>query len=305
MSRDYAKVIPSFWTGDTGKWLRKQGADCQVVALYLLTCPSANMIGLYYLPLPTLCHETGMTSQGASKALARLSEGGFAAFDPIREEVWVPEMARFQIGESLKPGDNQIKGIERLAMTMRKSRFLLQFVERYASAFYLSNDLVKVAKESPSQGPSKGLRSQEQEQEQEQEKEQDAAARFDFEAVYNAYPGTGTKAKGIEHLERLVKTQALYDRVLSAAKQYAAEEAAFKASGSKDFRPGVPNFSTWCNQRRWEDFDGKPKPAPDPVLFPDGMTPHESPATARHLHREALERGYANHQARLEAEGRS
>ncbi len=131
------------------------------------------------------------------------------------------------------------------------------------------------------------------------------APRFDFEAVYNAYPGTGNKAKGIEHLERLVKSQTTYDRVLAAAKRYAVEEQAYKASGSKEFRPAVPHFSTWCNQRRWEDFDDKPGLAPDPGLFPDGMTPHASPATARTLHREAQERGYTNHAARLQAEGRA
>lgn len=98
-----------------------------------------------------------------------------------------------------------------------------------------------------------------EEEEEEEDKKKESA--FDFEAVYNAYPGSGTKAKGIDHLKREVKSRALYDRVLAAAKRYAAEEHAFKASGSKAFRPGVPNFSTWCNQRRWEDFDDKPTTA--------------------------------------------
>ena len=97
--REYAKVAPQFWTGTTGKRLRGMGRDVQVVALYLVTCPSANMLGLYYLPLPTLCHEIGMKPEGALKALRRVSEGGFATYDTASEHVWVKEMARFQIGE--------------------------------------------------------------------------------------------------------------------------------------------------------------------------------------------------------------
>ena len=57
--RDYAIVSPRFWIGTTGRELRRLGPEVQVVALYLLTAPHSNMIGLYYLPIPTLCHETG------------------------------------------------------------------------------------------------------------------------------------------------------------------------------------------------------------------------------------------------------
>jgi hypothetical protein len=299
VSRDYAKIAPQFWTGETGKWLRKQGSDCQVVAFYLMTCPNANMIGLYYLPLPTLCHETGLNKQGASKALARLSEGGFAVFDTGREEVWVPEMAKYQIGETLKANDKQVMGIERLALTMRKSRFFSRFVDKYAAVYHLSDELKQEALRSPFQDPSKALRSQEQDQEQEQEQEQDAPreqASFDFEAIYEAFPGSKGKAKGIESLERQVKSQALYVVVLAAAKAYAAEEAAFKASGSKEFRPQVPYFSTWVNERRWEDTKTS-------ATLPGIST--VSPALERIREREAQERGYASHAERLVAEGRA
>ena len=57
--RDYGKVSPHFWIGRTGKELRQAGPESQLVALYLLTSPHANMIGLYYMPLTFLSHETG------------------------------------------------------------------------------------------------------------------------------------------------------------------------------------------------------------------------------------------------------
>src|SRR5437899_9218726 len=74
--REYAKVAPQFWTGETGKRIRALGRDAQVVALYLVSSPSSTMLGFYYLPIPTLCHEIGISRQGALKALRSLSEAG-------------------------------------------------------------------------------------------------------------------------------------------------------------------------------------------------------------------------------------
>jgi hypothetical protein len=144
--REYGKVSPRFWTGETGKKIRAMGCDAQLIALYLLTCPNATMTGLYYLPMPTLVHETGIPFEGASKALASLSEGGFAFYDDASEVVFVPEMARHQIGETLTATDKRVKGVVRELESFSKSRFVLEFYEKYKEAFNL-----------PRQGPWKGL----------------------------------------------------------------------------------------------------------------------------------------------------
>ena len=164
--RDYGKIAPSFWTGETGRQIRAAGFQTQVVALYLLTCPSANMIGLYYMPLPTLCHETGSPSEGASKALRSLSEVGFSHYDAPSEVIWIPEMARFQIGETLSPKDKRIVAIVKTAESFRKCRFFQDFYNRYQIPFNLP-------KPCPFDAPSMPLRCQEQEQEQKQEQEQE------------------------------------------------------------------------------------------------------------------------------------
>lgn len=170
---DHAIVSPQFWIGETGRFLKSCGPETQVVALYLLTCPNSNMIGLYYLPLPTLCHETGVSREGALKALQRASEGEFARYDAPSETVFVYEMARYQIGDTLKPGDNRIKAIQKMAIQMRKSPFYQAFLDRYRKPFLLE-DMPKPGKnQSPSEAPSKPLRSQDQEQEQDQDKEKE------------------------------------------------------------------------------------------------------------------------------------
>lgn len=165
--RDYAKIAPQFWTGTTGKRIRAHGRDAQVVALYLLTCPAANMIGLYYLPLPTLCHEVGIHPKGASKALRSLSEGGFAHYDEQTEHVFIPEMARFQIGSTLTQKDNRWKAIIKDLAAARSCSFIKDFYDRYAEAYQLPPTEIAKPLRRPFGGPSEPLRSQEQEQEQE------------------------------------------------------------------------------------------------------------------------------------------
>jgi hypothetical protein len=173
MAREYAIVTSKFWTGETGRELRKD-ADAQRLALYLVTAPTSNMIGLYYLPLPTLCHEVGMTVKGASKALRRVSQLHFAHYDGASEWVWVPEMATYQIGTSLKPKDKRLAKVVSLLLEARKSPYAKDFVAKYGASYSLpSIDL--------SQAPSMPLRCQDQDQEQ--DKDQDQEQEHEVEAA--------------------------------------------------------------------------------------------------------------------------
>lgn len=170
--REYGKVGPMFWTGKTGKRIREKGRNAQVGALYVLTAPGSNMLGLYYLPVPVLAHETGMPLEEASKALQCLSEVGFAYYDDESEYVFVPNMARFQIGDRLQATDKRVAGIKKQLESLRKSPFFNEFLNLYRESYHLQDV-------SPSEAPQKPLRSQEQDQEQravEQEQEQFAAA---------------------------------------------------------------------------------------------------------------------------------
>lgn len=166
--RDYGRIRPSFWIGETGKRFRGEPLT-QVIALYLLSCPSASMTGLYYLPLPTLCHETGSPLEGALKALLSLRNAGFAFYDEKCEVVWVPEMAKFQVEDKLRPGDNRITGIIREIEKYKNTKYYNEFLARYSQDFSLKLEAPPKPLASPSEGAPKALRSQEQDQEQEQE----------------------------------------------------------------------------------------------------------------------------------------
>lgn len=136
--REYSRASARFWTGDTGKWLRAQGRDHQIIATYLFTCPMSNMIGLYYLNFATLVDEVGhIDREGALKVLRSLSEGGYSRIDERTETVFVVEMAKHQIGETLSKKDNRHKAAVKLLEQYRKSPLFNDFLDRYGAAYQL------------------------------------------------------------------------------------------------------------------------------------------------------------------------
>ena len=167
--REYGKVSPHFWTGSTGKQLR-QCPESLVVSMYLMTSPHANMLGLYYMPLLYVAHETGLGMEGASKGLQWACEAGFCSYDHASEMVWVHEMARFQIADKLKSTDKRSVGVQNEYNSLPSNPYLASFYDKYSQAFCMTekrqNTVKKVVK---NEAPSKPLASQEQEQEQEQE----------------------------------------------------------------------------------------------------------------------------------------
>jgi hypothetical protein len=205
MAREYAIVLPQFWTGSTGRAIRARGRDAQLVAAYLVTSQHSNMIGLYHLPVAYLCHDVGIPEEGASKALRSLEEVGFAFYDADAEVVWVAEMARFQVigvGPALQPKDKRCKGVANELVKFRKSPFYQPFVERYRDAFHLRD--MPPAEAAPAlaaraiEGDSEAPRSQEQEQEQDQEQEQEAAAARETPATDQDAQGPGEAAHPTE-----------------------------------------------------------------------------------------------------------
>lgn len=250
--REYAKLAPPFWIGATGKQLRGD-PDAQVMALYLISSPHSNMLGLYYLPMTYLCHETGLTAEGASKALRRCIEVGFCDYDPETEMVWVIEAARFQIAERLSPNDKQTKGIANELSKLPKARLAAAFAEKYREAFHLPEALLLSLKplqkakghQSPIEAPSKPLRSQEQEQEQEQEQNPSCAVAphgrvgkdepGGFVECWSAYPrrgGGNSRAEALKAYRARIKAGVLPADLLAGVQRYAAFVRATGKEGS-------------------------------------------------------------------------
>lgn len=169
--REYAKVGPKLWHGQTFKALRKRGPEGVIVGLYLMTSPSSNMLGLFNQPILYMAHETGLGEQGALKGLHECIEAGFCSYDMETEIVWVHEMAKYQIAAELKATDLRCKGIQKDYETLPDNPFLGAFFDAYCEPFHMSARRgFEGFEEGASKPPPKPLRSQEQEQEQEKEK---------------------------------------------------------------------------------------------------------------------------------------
>ena len=166
--RDYSVVSPRFWIGTTGKELRGN-PPAQVLALYLMTSPHANMIGVFHCPLIYMAHETGLGMEVASKALQSLIESKFCTYEESSETVFVHRMAAFQIGDHLSEQDKRCKGVERDWNNIPSRQLQQAFFAIYSVAFHLPKQSRKAR---GTEAPSKPPRSQEQEQEQEQDKEE-------------------------------------------------------------------------------------------------------------------------------------
>lgn len=178
--RDYAKISPLFWTRGSGKKLRGKPA-AQVVAFYLVTCPASNMIGIYYQPLVTIAHETGLSVDDTRIALGECALADFAHYDEEAEMVWVPNMASYQIGDELKPGDKRRGAVLAELGRVEGHRFADEFLIAYGNGYGIEGaskghrrPFEGVAMEQ--EAPSKGLHDPREEQEQEQEQDPTGAA---------------------------------------------------------------------------------------------------------------------------------
>ncbi len=154
--RSYAQIAPTFWTRGSGRKLRGN-QKAQVLALYFMTAPSSNLIGLYYLPLTTICHETGLDPEGVREAMGVESLREIVQYDFEQEIVFLPECARYQIGEAMEAKDKRRAAVERELLVFAGHEFHNEFLCRYGGPFGLRT--VSKPKGLPSrvEGASKGL----------------------------------------------------------------------------------------------------------------------------------------------------
>ena len=158
--RDYGSVSPSYWNGQTGREIRAMGQAAQLVGVYLLTCPHSNLIGLYYLPLALLAHETNCGLEEAHQIMKALADLDWAYYDCGSETVWVRNMAFYQVAEEVKRTDKRWPAVVRELVSNSKSPFFSRFVDVYRVPFNLAEALEAPSEPlgSPSQAPSKGLK---------------------------------------------------------------------------------------------------------------------------------------------------
>jgi hypothetical protein len=94
------------------------------------------MLGLYYLPIPFVTHETGLTAREVKEAFKFLEAEGFAHYDADTEFVFVSSMAPWQLGD-LKPHDNRVRAVNREYANLPNNPFLGAFFDLHHEVLYL------------------------------------------------------------------------------------------------------------------------------------------------------------------------
>ncbi len=142
-TREFVKLSPTFWTGPTGRQLRKAGAEVQLVALYLMSSPHTNYSGLFQLPLNYIANDTGLSLEAVRKALSAIESVGFARYDETSECVWIVEGAKWQLGE-LKPADKRVAGLQKeFDAVPADCPYKVEFLAKHGKALCLSSKAAK------------------------------------------------------------------------------------------------------------------------------------------------------------------
>lgn len=250
--RDYGKVSPQFWIGRSGKAMRGNPA-VQVLALYLMTSPHANMIGVFHCPIAYMALETGLSFEGTSKALQSLIEADFCTFDEADEYVFVHSFALHQVGESLSPADKRCKGVENELAKVPKNQCWQAFRARYAEPFNLPD---MGQKASPKEAPSMALASQKQKQKQKQNSSPSEDGVVDrFATFWKAYPRNVAKDDARKAFDKRKPDAEMLAMMLAAIEVQSKSDA-----WAKDGGQFIPYPGTWLRGGRWQDGDGQGQP---------------------------------------------
>jgi hypothetical protein len=161
--QDYSIIKSSFWVGPIGKKIRAlKDKDARILAMYLLSNPHKSILGLYYLPIPSIVHETELTEAETRKAFKKLQRIGFAFWDEATEYVFIPGMLNDNIGNSLKPTDGRMKKYqEAFASIPFDVKFKKSLFQQYGSGYswaYNNDGGVEAPSPAPPRGASPGGR---------------------------------------------------------------------------------------------------------------------------------------------------
>ncbi len=145
---------PTFWTRGSGKKLRGD-SDAQVLAIYFMNSPQSTMIGLYYEPLISILHNTGLSEEAFRRVLPKVAE--IALYDESESLVYLPNGAERQIGETLSIKDNKRKAILAQLKVYGNHEFVKQWLEKYYDPYNFSYEGITKPLRSPFVAPSTPL----------------------------------------------------------------------------------------------------------------------------------------------------
>lgn len=99
----YAKVSIKFWTDEK---ILSLSEKTKLLALYLLTSPHSNSLGLYYLPLQYVSADLGFGVKEVMEGIKELEKIQFCIYDENTRVVFLPNFLTYNSFQNV----NQVKG---------------------------------------------------------------------------------------------------------------------------------------------------------------------------------------------------
>ena len=114
----YRTVDERFWRDPK---VQDLDLKSKLVFLYFITSANAHYSGIYYCPISLICEETGLDENEARYSIDTLSKGYMIAYSYPTKEVFVANMAKFQV-----KGAKQIAGVARHFESSVQSQALIK-----------------------------------------------------------------------------------------------------------------------------------------------------------------------------------
>ena len=210
MARKYRRVYPRMWHDEA---FSKLEPEEKLVAVYLLTGPQTNRIGLYVLSIPAAAEETGILEETFRERFANVRQTLNWAYCHASRVAWQPTHWRYNLPDNPNVFKSCLADLDDIPECEPKTLFLQHFEHLpQTCADILATWQKRFGNVTPNVTP----------QEQEQEQEQDTSG---FASFWQAYPKRAGRKRGRANAERLYKKIRASDRpaLMAATARYAIE----------------------------------------------------------------------------------
>lgn len=140
--REFNKVSAKYWMTGLSKKIRQLGTDAAYLSIYLQTNHHTHSLGMFYLPLQYIAHDTGITLNKVEELLKALCAIDFCCYDFESEYIWLKNYALEQSGGALKENDNRVAQLQRYFEELPQLEFLDAFYETHKQDFHTPHVLV-------------------------------------------------------------------------------------------------------------------------------------------------------------------
>ncbi len=242
-SEMYRTIDTALWTDPK---VRKLTSTGKLLFVYLITNSHAHVSGIYYLPIPTILFELGLSEIGYRKGIEGVSSPGLVRIDEKTSVVWVKNMLHYQGGRA--SGEKLLRAAANNLDNLHNSCLIEEFLQRYPQVKPYRID--RVSKGYPALD---GFGTKEQEQEQDtpptpsngqdtlsETESVEGKSRRIVDHYQSVVKPTHTKARGVKNVSALLRKGRTEAELVRAADGYAS--ACEFGKTQANYRLAVGNF---------------------------------------------------------------